>query len=406
MRTVVFVAPFFLATTLRFIKAAATLPGVRLGLISQDPVEKLPGDIRARLAAHQRVDDAIDPVSILDGLEALDRQIGPAERLLGTLEELQVPLGEVRDRLGIPGMGSEAGRNFRDKARMKGVLRDAGLPTARHRLAGSADDALAFARSSGFPLVVKPPAGSGARSTFRIENEEELRASLQALPPTPANPTLLEEFVVGEEYSFDSILLDGKLVWYSINHYLPTPLEVLREPWIQWCVVLPREVNHPRYERIREVAERALPILGMRTGLSHMEWFRRPDDSVAVSEVGARPPGAQFTTLISYAHDFDLYAAWARLMVFDEFQPRPRPYAAGAAYLRGQGKGRVRGVRGLSEIARQLGDLVVESRLPKPGQPPSGSYEGEGYVIVRHADTSVVEAALQQIVRSVRVELA
>ncbi len=405
MRSIVFVAPFFLTTTLRFVKAAAVIPGVRMGLISQDPLDRLPADIRSLLAAHVRVEDALDPASILTGMEALETTIGPAERLLGTLEELQVPLGEVRDRLGIPGMGAEAGRNFRDKARMKSVLRAAGLPTARHQLAGSAEEALAFARSSGFPLVVKPPAGSGARSTFRIENEQDLRASLRALPPTPKRPTLLEEFVVGDEYSFDSIVLDGRLAWYSINHYYPTPLEVLRQPWIQWCVMLPREVDDPRYEPIRNVAARALPALGLETGLSHMEWFQRADGSVAVSEVGARPPGAQFTTLISYAHDFDLYVAWARLMVFDEFRARPRPYAAGAAYLRGQGKGTVQEVRGLGEIARDLGDLVVESRLPQVGQPQSGSYEGEGYIIVRHPDTSVVEAALQRIVATVRVGL-
>ena len=30
---------------------------------------------------------------------------------------------------------------------------------------------------------------------------------------------------------------------------------------------------------------------------------------IAISEAGARPPGAQFTTLISYAHDCDFYSA-------------------------------------------------------------------------------------------------
>ena len=73
-----------------------------------------------------------------------------------------------------------------------------------------------------------------------------------------------------------------------------------------------------------------------------MEWFRRADGSVAVSEVGARPPGAQFTTLLSYAHDLDFYRAWPRLMIFNEFDPPPRVYAAGAAYVRGQGRGHVK----------------------------------------------------------------
>ena len=62
---------------------------------------------------------------------------------------------------------------------------------------------------------------------------------------------------------------------------------------------------------IRAAGHRALAALGMGTGLSHTEWFRRADGSIAISEVGARPPGAQFTTLMSYAHDVDFYRACA-----------------------------------------------------------------------------------------------
>ena len=39
-------------------------------------------------------------------------------------------------------------------------------------------------------------------------------------------------------------------------------------------------------------AAAALRALGLETGLTHMEWFRRADGSPIVSEVGARPPGA------------------------------------------------------------------------------------------------------------------
>ena len=405
MRNVIFVAPFFLETTLRFVEAAAAFPDVRLGLVSQDPAEKLPPGLRDRLAAHERVDDAIDPDSILPAVRRVARQLGTVDRLLGTLEELQVPLGELRDRLELPGLRAEAARNFRDKALMKRVLQEHGLPCARHALVDGAEAALEFVEAVGFPVIVKPPAGSGARGTYRVENLDQLREALRAMPPAPDRPALLEEFVTGEELSFDSISVGGEVVWHSINHYLPPPLEVLREPWIQWCVLLPREVDSPRYEEIRRVAAQALSALGLGTGLSHMEWFQRPDGAVAISEVGARPPGARFTSLISWAHDFDLYRAWAGLMVFDEFEPRPRPYAAGAAYLRGQGAGRVRAVHGLEEIQSRLGEMVVEARLPRFGQPASGSYEGEGYIILRHPETAAVVEGLERIVRTIRVEM-
>jgi len=170
-------------------------------------------------------------------------------------------------------------------------------------------------------------------------------------------------------------------------------------------VLLPRDINGPEYAGIRGVAPQALKALGLTTGLTHMEWFRRPDGSVAVSEVGASPPGAQITSMLCYAHDFDLYTAWARLMVDGGFDPPERKWSAGTVYLRGQGAGQVRAVHGLDALPPEVASLVVDSRLPRAGQPSSGSYEGDGYITIRHPETEVVTAALKKLVSTVRVEL-
>ena len=74
-------------------------------------------------------------------------------------------------------------------------------------------------------------------------------------------------------------------------------------------------------------------------------------------------------------------------------------------FLRGQGTGHVRAVRGLDTMPPEVSSLVVESRLPEPGQPSSGSYEGDGFVIVRHRETSAVASTLRRLVTGVRVEL-
>ena len=405
MPSVVFVAPFFLETTLRFVRAVAALPGVRTGLISQDAASRLPGDLRRMLAAHRRVEDGLDPRRIAAATREIAREIGPVTRLLGALEQLQVPLGEVRDELGLEGLGAEASRNFRDKARMKDVLRRAGVPCARHARVESETTARRFVAEVGYPVVLKPEAGAGAKSTHRVADADELARALRSVRPSPDRPAVAEEFVTGQEFSFDTVSINGRAVWHSLSHYLPAPLHVVDNPWIQWCVMIPREIDDPRYDDIRRVAFRALDALGMQTGLSHMEWFRRPDGSVLVSEVGARPPGAQITSLISWAHDIDFYAAWAKLVVLDRFDPPRRAFAAGCAYLRGQGRGKIRGVRGIRKVLTDLGPLVVEKRLPTIGASPSSSYEGDGFVIVRHADTTVVERALGHIVSNVRVDL-
>ena len=201
--------------------------------------------------------------------------------------------------------------------------------------------------------MVKPPAGAGAKSTFRLDDAEDLRVWLEAAPPAPDRLAMIEEFLTGEEGSYDSVMADGQVVWDSISSYFPTPLEVLRNPWIQWVVLLPREMDGPEYAGIRAVAPTALRALGLRTGFTHMEWFRRPDGSVAVSEVAARPAGAQITSMLCYAHDFDFYRGWAQLMVHGTFAPPQRRWAAGTVFLRGQGTGYVRAVQGLGPAARR-----------------------------------------------------
>jgi hypothetical protein len=406
MKHVVFVAPFAMATTLRFVRAVAELPDVRLAIVTQDPLASLPQELRERIAGHWRVEDGLDPRRLEEAARGVAKAMGGLDRILGTLEQLQVPLAQVRERMNLPGLGVAAAENFRDKARMKTALRRAGLPCARHRLASSSEDAWAFAEEVGYPIVVKPPAGAGAKATFRVDDRRELDEALAVSRPAPGRETLLEEFVVGEEHSFDAVCIRGRPVWHSLSRYAPTPLDVLRNPWIQWCVMVPREIDSPQWDDVRSAGFRALEVLGQDTGVSHMEWFRRKDGSIAISEIAARPPGAQFCSLIGYAHDIDFYAAWARLVVFDEFDVPQRRYAAGAAYLRGQGDGRVAAIRGLDTLQRELGEIVVETRLPQQGAGPSGSYEGEGYVIVRHPETAVVERALQRIVSVARVEMA
>lgn len=404
MKNAIFVAPYFLDATERFIEAATQVPDARVGLVSCDPIEKISPEIRQRLHAHFAV-KGIHTDQMLQGVEAIGRQFGSIDCLMGMLEQIQVPLGEIRDRLGIDGMSAATAANFRDKSRMKNVLRHANIPCARHQLISDIDEASGFAAEIGFPLIVKPPDGAGAKGTYRCENHEQFIDCCQVLDPSSNNPVLIEEFIQGREHSFDSVCVNGKLAWSSISHYFPSPLEVVQEPWIQWCVIIPRESDFPQYDQIRQHAGPALKALGMETGVSHMEWFLRKDGSIAVSEVGARPPGAQFTSLISYAHDFDLYKAWAELLIHKRFNIPEREYSAGAAYLRGMGQGKVSHIEGLQEIATELGDIVVDAKIPKLGQPASGSYEGEGFIIVRHPETSVVENALDQIINRVKVNL-
>src|SRR5215470_223421 len=403
MKNVVFIAPFPLETTMRFARAAARLHGVRfLGVLQELPR----GDDAGLFTDAIRVDDGLDAGMLIEAVGMLARRHGRPDRILGILEPLQVQLAQVRAHFGVAGTPVDTAEAFRDKARMKDLLRAAGLPCARHKLIRSVADAEAFVSEVGFPLVLKPPAGMACKATWRIRTVDELRQALAAVHLSPDNPTLAEEFLVGREFSFETITVGGKVRFHSISRYFPTPLEVMETPWIQWCCVLPRDIGS-EFDDARAIGLRAISTLGLETGFTHMEWFRRENGSLAIGEIAARPPGANIVRMNSFAHDSDMYRAWARAVVDDAFDgPWERKYAVGCAFLRGVGRGRVVRVTGAGRANELVGDVVVEAKLPTPGVPKSDSYEGDGYVIVRHPDTEAVKKALATVIETVQVQYA
>jgi hypothetical protein len=404
---VVFLAPRFLENTNRYVRAFAELDGVTLSLVSLDPEDGIPAPLRQRIAAHYRVADLVDSAQLITAVRAIGSAVGPVDRLIGFLEQLQVPMAEVRDALGIEGMSAAVARNFRDKDRMKEVLRSHGVPVARSTLARSHADLVAFVARVGLPVIVKPQAGLGSRATYRIEREAELALA----QPSPAQPLQIEEFVRAREHTCETVTVRGVPVWRSGTRYFPSPLETLETPWMQYCVLLPREDDDPTWTGFHPINTAALAALfgdeastAAGSALTHMEWFLRDDGTSLVNEVGVRPPGVHIMPLMSLTHETDMFSDWARLLAFDTFTPRPRRFAAGAAFFRGHGGGaRIVSVEGVARAIAEAGDALVEMRSPKVGQPRADGYEGEGYAIVKHETTEGVKRALLAVIQAIQI---
>ena len=131
MRNVIFAAPFPLENTMRFIRAVAKLPNVRLLGIWQKPPT---GDDARLFKDIAIVQDGLNTHQLLAAAHKLVHHYGPVHRLLGILEPLQVQLAEVRQAMGIKGTPPRTAELFREKSDMKDELRRHGLPCARHQL--------------------------------------------------------------------------------------------------------------------------------------------------------------------------------------------------------------------------------------------------------------------------------
>lgn len=351
----ILIAPYFGENMRHCLRCFADLPDCKLGVLSQEPEDKLPPEVRGKVAAFQRIGDPATASNILDGARAIQAQWGRIDRLEGYLEMLQVPIAEARDALGIDGMRTEAAKNFRDKNRMKDVLRAAGVPVARQALVRNAEDARAFVKEVGYPIVLKPIAGLGARNTQRAhDNLTVVRAQRAA---AIGQQPRADQGVRARRRAHVRNRDDGETetVWSSSTEYVPSPLEVLENQWMQYTLIMPREMDPPHVRAFADINTRALQALGMQNGLSHMEWFLREDGSMVVSEVGARPPGANVMPMLAAAHGADPWAAWAQLMVHRTWHMPARQYAAGSVFLRAMGGADVvRGVEGIDKLRNCL----------------------------------------------------
>ena len=383
-------------------------PTCGLALITCEPEDRLPPELRQHLAAHWRIDDPLDPGQIAAAVQGLSRQLGPVERLLAVLEQLQVPLAQVREHLGIDGMDAgHRANNFRDKAQMKTVLRAAGVPCARHRLAVSAADALEFRRTrSASPSSSSRLPGPGRRAPSGSTTPTTCSAWLDTVPPTPDRPALMEEFLTGDEGSYDSVMVDGQVVWDSVSNYLPTAARGAAQPVD--AVGGAAAARHRRSRVRRHPGGRAAGAAGARAARpgsptwsgSAARTARSPCPRSAPGRPAPRSPRCSATRTTSTCTPPGPGSWWTAASTRPSGGgPRARSTCAGRA------PGRSGRCTAWTRCRPGWPPWSSSRGCREPGQPSSGSYEGDGYVIVRHPDTEVVTAALRQIVSTVRVEL-
>lgn len=294
---------------------------------------------------------------------------------------------QLRDALGLPGLTYEQALRFRDKDKMKQAVADAGLRTPRHERADSALACYEAAEKIGFPICLKPIAGAGSENTYRVDSRAELDAALARAGDREYN---IEEFVDGEEYTFDTISVGGRIVYENFSWYRPRPLVGRSVEWISPQTVTLRDVNAPVLAGGRELGEGVLRALGPHTGFAHMEWYRKSDGDVVFGEIAARPPGAHTVDTMNFASDIDLFKGWAEAVVHGSFGiDLQRLYNCAIIFKRAVGQGRIQRIEGLDRLLATYGDSIAAMDLL-----PVGAHRrdwvktllSDGYVFVRHPD--------------------
>ncbi len=380
---VLFIAPGYPAEMPYYVRGLRANGATVFGLGDQLPHE-LPPMARENLADYGRfpgifLDNAdLSPVKAWLGDRTIDRVVCQWEP--GVLL-----CGRLRDFLGVDGMGYDALLPFRDKAVMKDKIREAGLRTARSERANTEKGVRDAAQIVGYPLIVKPIAGAGSMDTFRCNNTSELDAALAKMKHV--EDVAIEEFIDGEEYTFDTICHEGKVLFWNMCLYRPRPLIARTVEWISPHTMVLRDVENEKYAAGRQLGLDVLKAFNFRTGFTHMEWFLNSNGEAVFGEIAARPPGAHTVDIMNWASDVDLFHGMGEAEVKGTFsQKLERKYNCTCLTKRAQGQGIIRRIDGVEKVRRALGDQLVAVNLLNLGDHRRDwklTLLGDGWVVVR-----------------------
>jgi biotin carboxylase len=386
MRTVLMISPGYPAEMPFFVRGLAST-GARVIGVGDQSVDALPQMARDNLAAHWQVPSFADEEGIIDAVREHARHVH-IDQVESLWEPTMVLAARLRELLGIPGMTVAQTIPFRDKEEMKRMLDAAGIRTPRHHSAMTSAAVREAARNIGFPIIVKPIAGAGSAHTHRVDDEHQLEEVLPQLTGVPE--VSVEEFIDGEEFTFDTICAGGRVLYENISWYRPRPLIARSLEWISPITLALRDPTVGHLAGGRAMGHAVVDALGYRDGFTHMEWYRKGDGEVVFGEIGARPPGARTVDVMNYTCDSDLYTRWAEAVVLGEFtEPVMRIYNAASVCKRAQGQGHIRAVEGLGRLLSEFGEWVTAVDLL-----PIGSHRrdwrqtllSDGWVMVRHPE--------------------
>ena len=381
-------SPGFPAEMAFFTRGLATVGATVIGLGDQ-PVSALPDTVRKALAHHVHVGSLADEAAVLQTVRDLTEHVR-VDQVECLWEPYMMLAARLREEFGLSGLNREQTEPFRDKELMKTVLDRAGLRTPRHDSTETVAGVWAAAERIGYPLIVKPIDGAGSADTYRVDSVSELNDVLPMI--RHIRRVSVEEFIDAEEFTYDTVCADGRILFENICWYRPRPLQARSHEWISPMTIALRDLSVPDLQAGRELGAAVIDALGFRDGFTHMEWYRKADGEVLFGEIGARPPGGRTVDLMNYVTDADLFTGWAEAVVHGRIsQHLDRRYNAATVFKRAVGSGHITRHDGLDRLLAECGGSVAALDLLPVGahrRDWRATLISDGMVIVRDPELS------------------
>jgi biotin carboxylase len=206
---------------------------------------------------------------------------------------LAEPTGLLCDGLGVRSPGLRASRACRSKYLQRWYA--PGVSPASVTIPPGQRDGVDLDGVT-FPAIVKPAGRSSSSGVATVECAEQLTRQLTAYP---AHETMLvEQKVVGPEFSVESLVQDGRIIFASATDKRTT--ESHSQVFVELAHSVPSACSETR-DTLLGANRQLLEWLGFENGIAHSEWRIGCDGRPILMEIAARTPGDGLLALYQLA---------------------------------------------------------------------------------------------------------
>ena len=212
-------------------------------------------------------------------------------------------IGVVVDGLNLPGTCLESSKSCLNKTLMKERFSRFNVPTASYALIESVESGTKFFDSHSSACVIKPADSSGSRGVNRIESSSEILAALvDAQKYSASGEIIIEEWLEGEEFGAQAIIIDGKLKKLMLHSDITTP-PPRRIPIGHGC---PHPAESDLMPMVWGVVEHAVSALGIDNTISNID-FILAKDGPKIIEMTSRMGGTHLPEVCGTFWGIDMY---------------------------------------------------------------------------------------------------
>ena len=210
--------------------------------------------------------------------------------------DVPLTVASVAEKLNLPGITTETARKCSDKFLMKESLLAGGIPISWFSLVKSVSELRSIISERGSSLVIKPVDSRGARGVIRVTESLDLEWAFEhAKSISPTSRVMVEEFLEGQQYSTESIIMDEKNVTVGFAERNYEFLEELSPYIIENGGQQPAKIDKKELDSIVKLVEKSSQILGISNAISKGDVVMTKDGPKII-EIAPRLSGGYFSS--------------------------------------------------------------------------------------------------------------